>query len=185
MARSYRGAWRVTVVKKAADWDNRVLVRVRGREIVIPGRAGAGQLIDAPAWEIELQHNYGAGWRENVRTVPRAGGRNNNGLTSELLYSKDHDWPGDTVEENIVIRLDQVGNPYEEEQRAPATSARTAERPGIAPAARVSTVSGGGGVPATPAVSRTVPRTAATAPAVPATPATAPASTERGWSARG
>lgn len=119
MARSYRGAWRVTVVKKAADWDNRVLVRVRGREIVIPGRTGAGQLIDAPAWEIELQHNYGAGWRENVRTVPRAGGRNNNGLTSELLYSKDHDWPGDTVEENIVIRLDQVGNPYEEEQRAP------------------------------------------------------------------
>jgi hypothetical protein len=53
-----------------------------------------------------------------------------NGMLSQVLRSKDHDWPNDRLNRNLVVRLDRTAATPE-----PAPLAR----PAIAPAIRVST----------------------------------------------
>ncbi|WP_407916369.1 hypothetical protein [Kitasatospora sp. NE20-6] len=123
----FSGRWRITVLQKAADFEQRAVVRTPQGVTVIPGRAGASHVLDTAEWELSLEHSWGAGWFPNIRVLstPATG---SNGRPARLLRSKDRDWPGDTVEQNFVLRLDQLDHahapaPYPSEARAIRTTA--------------------------------------------------------------
>lgn len=119
------GNWRITVISKAADFDQRAVVRVKQELTVIPGRVGATHTVGAPEWELSLQHNSGEGWRPNVRVLDEPG-THSHGWASRLLRSKDLDWPGDTAEQNFVLRLDRLdGEPVAPPVPAVTHSTRT------------------------------------------------------------
>ncbi|GAB2746286.1 hypothetical protein [Kitasatospora kifunensis] len=109
----YEGSCRITVVGVTASWPQRVVVSIRrGATIEIPGTVGASQVIDAGAashgWDLSVEHQYEGLWRPNVRAIQGKWTDTEHGR-SQLIRSKDHDWPGDTAERNLVIRVDRVG----------------------------------------------------------------------------
>lgn len=91
---SFHGAWRITVVSKSADFDQRVVVRTDYGDRVLPGRPGATLEVDLECWRLSLEHLlWGRSWQPNLRTVPGPV-TEQNGLRSRLLTSNDCQWPG-------------------------------------------------------------------------------------------
>ncbi|GAA4881365.1 hypothetical protein [Kitasatospora terrestris] len=132
----YEGPCRITVVGVDADWPQRIVVEIRrGETVVIPGTVGASELIDDSAcgrgWDLSLEHEYDGAWRPNVRATQ---GRwaDVDGVRSQLVWSKDHDWPNRANRErNVVIRIDRA------EARRPAAERTTRAVPvGTGSAAR-------------------------------------------------
>ncbi|MFF7635109.1 hypothetical protein ACFZB9_18430 [Kitasatospora sp. NPDC008050] len=110
----YEGSCRITVIGVAASWPQRAVVSIRrGATIVIPGIVGAGEVIDGSVashgWDLSVEHQYEGVWRPNVRAIQGKWTDSEHGR-SQLIRSKDHDWPGDTSERNLVIRIDRVGS---------------------------------------------------------------------------
>ncbi|WP_327071175.1 hypothetical protein OG500_36585 [Kitasatospora sp. NBC_01250] len=110
----YEGSCRITVIGVAASWPQRVVVSIRrGATIEIPGTVGASQVIDAGdashGWDLSVEHQYEGLWRPNVRAIQGKWTDTEHGR-SQLIRSKDHDWPGDTGERNLVIRIDRIGS---------------------------------------------------------------------------
>ncbi|MFD9355121.1 hypothetical protein [Streptomyces sp. NPDC060031] len=93
-----------------ADWPQRAVVTVHGSRarLVVPGTVGATQLVDAQSWDLALEHRYDNEWRPNVRAV-MSRWETADGVESQVVRSKDHDWPGRTQERNLVLRIDRIG----------------------------------------------------------------------------
>ncbi|MFJ6793198.1 hypothetical protein [Streptomyces sp. NPDC091268] len=106
----YQGPCRITVIGVDADWPQRTVVTVHGSRtrFVIPGTVGATQVVDAASWDLALEHEYDKEWRPNVRAVTSRW-EVLDGVESQVVRSKDHDWPGRTRERNLVLRIDRVG----------------------------------------------------------------------------
>ncbi|MFI2611259.1 hypothetical protein [Kitasatospora sp. NPDC018619] len=147
----FHGAWRITVVGKNADFDQRAVVRGAYGMRVLPGRVGAAIEVEEESWTLSLEHHlWGRSWQPNLRTTtgPLT---EHGGLRSRLLTSNDCHWPGkphDYV--NFVLRLDQAVAPAV----TPAAAAvRTSSSgwpepggvPGTVPAAVPGTVPGESG----------------------------------------
>ncbi|WP_280723332.1 hypothetical protein [Kitasatospora sp. MAA4] len=100
----------------SASFPQRVVVNIRrGATVILPGTVGASQLIDDTAsrngWDLALEHEYGGAWRPNIRAV-LGKWTETGGVRSQLIHSKDVDWPGrDNRERNLVIRIDRADVP--------------------------------------------------------------------------
>ena len=172
----YRGSCLITVTGVDADWPQRAVVRIRnGADVVLRGAVGEQYQVDAPSWELLLQHQYDGVWRDNVRAVV---GRwtSVGGVEQQVVRSKDRDWAQHSRRElNLVLRLERRGAeqpspsavtapaaPYAVSTQSDAQSAerRTAQRartsssvsPGVSgmPAAAgtpTTSTSGGGSAP--------------------------------------
>lgn len=155
----YEGPCRITVVGVDADWPQRVVVSIRrGATVVVPGTVGASELIDdsgsGHGWDLAVEHQYEGVWRPNVRAV-LGKWTELDGVRSQLIRSKDHDWAGrDNRERNLVIRIDRAGAGGRENRPVDAVSSgyrlrgteQTVSQPASQPAAaarRVGTESAG------------------------------------------
>ncbi|MEU9074144.1 hypothetical protein [Kitasatospora sp. NPDC048538] len=103
------GAWRITVVGKNADFDQRAVVRGPHGARVLPGRVGASLDVDEDSWALTLEHHLWArSWQPNLRTTPGPV-TERDGVRSRLLVSNDCHWPGKPLDYvNFVLRLDQL-----------------------------------------------------------------------------
>ncbi|MFI9366864.1 hypothetical protein ACIG5E_38385 [Kitasatospora sp. NPDC053057] len=106
----FHGAWRITVIGRNADFDQRALVRGPCGTRVLPGRAGAALEVDEESWTLALEHHlWGRSWQPNLRTTPGPL-TERDGVRSQLLTSNDRHWPGKPLDYvNFVLRLDQPG----------------------------------------------------------------------------
>ncbi|MER7848559.1 hypothetical protein ABTZ03_32010 [Kitasatospora sp. NPDC096077] len=106
------GAWRLTVVGKDADFEQRAVVRTPYGVQVLAGVVGESMVVDADTWELRLEHLWpGGGWRPDVEVVPGPvtveGGRR-----TREVRARDCRWPGrpaSDVLHNLVLRLDALG----------------------------------------------------------------------------
>lgn len=126
----FNGSWRITIVSKAADFDQRVVVRGPHGTWTVPGQPGAWLQVDADSWSLSTEHNYpGRGWQPNVRTTSRSDAESN-GARSQILTSTDISYAGkDANYPNLVVRLDRssAGQLTEafKRTRTPSSSRRT------------------------------------------------------------
>jgi hypothetical protein len=103
----YRGSWQLTVIEVDADWQQRIVV-TGAAQLVIPGLRGHVQTISgtgADRWRMRFEHNWGDGWRPNTRVVEEPPERHGGRIT-RLIRSKDRDWPGDRVPNDMVVYLE-------------------------------------------------------------------------------
>ncbi|MET8630918.1 hypothetical protein ABZW30_45790 [Kitasatospora sp. NPDC004669] len=106
------GAWRITVVGKDADFDQRAVVRTPYGTLVLAGVVGECLVVNADTWELRLEHLWpGRGWRPDAEVVPgpvtTVGGRR-----IREVRATDCHWPGHPrsgVPRNLVLRLDALG----------------------------------------------------------------------------
>jgi hypothetical protein len=105
----FHGAWRITVLARDADFEQRAVVRGAYGTRVVPGRPGATLQVDEESWTLSLEHlAWGRAWQPNLRTtcgpVTEHGG-----VRSQVLTSNDHHFAGKPLDyANLVLRLDQV-----------------------------------------------------------------------------
>ncbi|MFJ2577392.1 hypothetical protein [Kitasatospora aureofaciens] len=106
---TFHGAWRITVVVRNSDFDQRAVVRGLYGTWVIPGRPGATLAVDEESWTLSPEYlPWDGRWRPNVRIIPGAV-TEHDGVRSRLLTSSDQDFPGKPLDyANFVLRLDQV-----------------------------------------------------------------------------
>ncbi|WP_329579554.1 hypothetical protein OG500_11930 [Kitasatospora sp. NBC_01250] len=169
----FEGAWRITVLSKNADFEQRAVVRGKYGAKVLPGVAGASIEVDMESWGLALEHLlWGRNWEQNLRTIPGPV-TEQGGVRSQVLTSNDCHWPGKAMDyPNFVVRLDQVV--AEKVERRAASG--VAPVPAATQRVRTSTGSGEGfgavpGVPGIPGV-----------PGVPGVPvAGAGAGPAQGW----
>ncbi|GAB7188827.1 hypothetical protein ATKI12_8942 [Kitasatospora sp. Ki12] len=157
----YHGAWRITVVGRSADFDQRAVVRGPYGSRVLAGRVGAALEIDEESWTLSLEHHlWGRSWQPNLRTTPGPV-TERDGIRSQLLTSNDCHWPGKPLDYvNFVLRLDQALAPAPTQLRA----ARVTGVPVAAPVQAVRTSSSGWPGDAVPAVPAAVPAVPAVVP---------------------
>jgi hypothetical protein len=107
---TFHGPWQISVVTKAALFDQRLVVRTGTGTVIIPGDEGVSRIIDEQKWSLSLEHNHwGRGWRPNVRVTPGPVSAYTSGGRSQELWSTDWDFDGhDPRRRNLVIRLDQI-----------------------------------------------------------------------------
>ncbi|MEV7028090.1 hypothetical protein AB0O00_38970, partial [Kitasatospora sp. NPDC093558] len=134
------GAWRITVVGKDADFDQRAVVRTPYGTLVLVGRVWESLAVDADTWEMRLEHLWpGRGWRPDAEVVPgpvtTTAGRRTRQVRATDCHWPDH--PRPSVPRNLVLRLDALDA---DEPQAPA--ARPAEAIGPASAPPIRTGSG-------------------------------------------
>ncbi|MEE1781762.1 hypothetical protein PUR71_02270 [Streptomyces sp. SP17BM10] len=105
---TFHGAWRITVLTRDADFEQRAVVRGPHGTRVVPGRPGATLEVDEDTWTLALEHlAWGRTWEPNQRTTtgPLT---DHAGLRSRLLTSSDRHFPGKPLDyPNLVLRLDQ------------------------------------------------------------------------------
>ncbi|MFD8781870.1 hypothetical protein [Kitasatospora sp. NPDC059599] len=131
------GSWRITVVGKDADFDQRAVAITPYGTLVLAGRVGESLVVDADTWELRLEHLWpGGGWRPDVQVVPGpvVGTR---GARSREIRARDCHWPGvpgTDLPRNLVLRFDALG------VEAPAARREAAEAfdPASAPLVRTS-----------------------------------------------
>ncbi|MEV7598024.1 hypothetical protein AB0O91_11665 [Kitasatospora sp. NPDC089797] len=133
------GAWRITVVGKDADFDQRVVVRTPYGVQVLAGVAGESLVVDADTWELRPEHLWpGRGWRPDVEVVPGpvtvVGGRRTREVRARDCYWAEH--PRSDAPRNLVLRLAALG------AEAPRRAAAGAEAIGPAATPLVRTSSG-------------------------------------------
>ncbi|SOB78761.1 hypothetical protein [Streptomyces sp. 1331.2] len=133
----FHGAWRITVVGRSADFDQRAVVRSPYGARVLPGREGAVLDVDEESWTLSLEHHlWGRSWQPNLRTTPGPL-TERDGVRSQLLTSNDCHWPGKPLDYvNFVLRLDQAIAPA----TVPGRTARAAGAAGVPIAAPVQAV---------------------------------------------
>jgi hypothetical protein len=103
----YQGPCRITVTGVAADFPQRAVVTLSGgAAVVIPGTVGESRMIDAAGFHLALEHEYGGIWRPNIRALQSKWQYVEDGR-SQVIRSKDVDWPGDRTERNFVLRVDR------------------------------------------------------------------------------
>lgn len=106
----YRGPCRITVTSVEALWPQRVAVRVGDQShtyaAVLPGTPGASCGIDEESWELLLQHWVDGSWRSNIRLIIDEWITDGN-VERQVIHSKDHDWPEDRDERNLVVTLER------------------------------------------------------------------------------
>jgi hypothetical protein len=157
--RVYQGSCLITVTGVEADWPQRVVVRIRnGAEVILRGAVGEQYHVDAPVWELLLQHQYDGVWRENVRAVTSRWTQVGS-AEQQVVRSKDRDWAHDRNERNLVLRLERGGT---EAVRQPVAQAPSA--------ARAVTTQSAAQPAGQPTVQRT--RTSTAAPRIDASPST-------------
>ncbi|MER8041252.1 hypothetical protein [Streptomyces sp. NPDC094032] len=123
----YEGPCRITVIGVDADWPQRAVVTVRGpggARIVVPGTVGAVAYVDAPSWDLALEHEYEGMWRPNVRAVTSRW-TEVGGVPTQTVRSKDADQPRDRRERNLVLRLERTAAPADHHRPAEAEGDRT------------------------------------------------------------
>lgn len=105
---TFHGAWRITVLTRDADFEQRAVVRGPHGTRVIPGRPGATLEVDEDTWTLALEHlAWGRTWEPNVRTTPGPL-TDHAGLRGRLLTSSDRHFPGKPLDyANFVLRLEQ------------------------------------------------------------------------------
>ena len=157
--RVYQGSCLITVTGVDAAWPQRAVVRIRnGAEVVLRGAVGEQYQVDAPSWELLLQHQHDGVWRDNVRAVASSWS-SVDGVEQQVIRSKDRDWAHHSRRElNLVLRLERGGaaQPSRSAVTAPATPRAVTTQSAAEPALRhmaqrartSSTVSPG--IPATP-----------------------------------
>ncbi|MGW2255902.1 hypothetical protein ACWCXH_38030 [Kitasatospora sp. NPDC001660] len=132
------GPWRITVVGKDADFDQRAVVRTPYGTLVLAGLVGESLVVNADTWELSLEHLWpGRGWRPDVQVVPGPV-TTTAGRRSREVRATDCHWPGHPrpgVPRNLVLRLDALGS-------EPEDGRTTAEAIGPAPAPLIRTSSG-------------------------------------------
>ncbi|WP_327066528.1 hypothetical protein [Kitasatospora sp. NBC_01302] len=147
----FEGAWRITVLSKNADFEQRAVVRGKYGAKVLPGVAGASIEVDMESWGLALEHLlWGRNWEQNLRTIPGPV-TEQGGVRSQVLTSNDCHWPGKAMDyPNFVVRLDQVVAEKVERRAAPGVAPVTAATQHV----RTSTGSGAGfgAVPGVPGV---------------------------------
>ncbi|MEU9042985.1 MULTISPECIES: hypothetical protein [unclassified Kitasatospora] len=165
----YHGAWRITVIGRSADFDQRAVVRGPYGSRVLAGRVGAALEVDEESWTLSLEHHlWGRSWQPNLRTTPGPV-TERDGVRSQLLTSNDCHWPGKALDYvNFVLRLDQVFATTP----APVRAVRLTEVPIDAPLQAVRTSSSDWSEPGPTAAP-------ATRPGETAAPATRPGETAR------
>ncbi|MFJ8475111.1 hypothetical protein [Kitasatospora sp. NPDC094011] len=148
------GAWRLTVVGKDADFEQRAVVRTPYGVLVLAGVVGESLVVDADTWELRLEHLWpGGGWRPDVDVVPGPvtveGGRR-----TREIRARDCRWPGrpaSDVLHNLVLRLDALGVAAPERSALGSSVGAEAIGPASTPSVRTS---GGPGTVTAPAVTR-------------------------------
>ncbi|MER8184871.1 hypothetical protein [Kitasatospora sp. NPDC094015] len=138
----FDGPWRITVVGKDADFEQRAVVRTPYGSQVVAGRVGEFLDVREDSWELVLEHLYpGLGWRPDVKVVPGPLS-SHGGRRSRVVHAKDVRWPQhphDTSVRNFVVRLEALGTeaPRRAPQDAPVTAAapttRTSSDPDLGP----------------------------------------------------
>ncbi|MQY21098.1 hypothetical protein [Nocardia macrotermitis] len=107
----YQGPCRITVTSVEALWPQRVAVRVGHQThtfaAVLPGTPGASCSIDEDNWELLLQHWIDGQWRTNIRLIIEDWITEGN-VQRQVIHSKDHDWPQDRAERNLVVTLERT-----------------------------------------------------------------------------
>ncbi|MEV7774576.1 hypothetical protein [Kitasatospora sp. NPDC086791] len=128
----FHGAWRITVIGRSADFDQRAVVRGAYGLRMLAGRVGATLEVDEESWTLSLEHHlWGRSWQPNLRTTPGPV-TERDGVRSQLLTSNDCHWPGKPLDYvNFVLRLDQALAPA----AVPAATSVRAAGPGAAPIA--------------------------------------------------
>ncbi|WP_216899998.1 hypothetical protein [Nocardia alni] len=104
----YHGPCRITVVSVEALWPQRVAVRV-GRHTyiaILPGEPGASCQVDEDQWELVPQHWNDGQWSANIRNLT-SDWVTQGDVEQQVIHSKDHDWPSDRAERNLVIALER------------------------------------------------------------------------------
>lgn len=67
------GAWRITVVGKDADFDQRAVVRTPYGTLVLAGVVGESLVVNADTWQLCLEYLWpGRGWRPDAEVTPGA-----------------------------------------------------------------------------------------------------------------
>lgn len=104
----YHGPCRVIVTSVEALWPQRVAVRISDHiyAAVVPGTPGATCQIDEDRWELLLQHWVDGRWRTNLRALVGEWIVHGD-VERQVIRSKDHDWPGDRDERNLVVTLER------------------------------------------------------------------------------
>ncbi|MFJ9457861.1 hypothetical protein ACIRST_22605 [Kitasatospora sp. NPDC101447] len=130
----YHGAWRITVIGRNADFDQRAVVRGPHGSRVLAGRVGAALQVDGESWTLSLEHHsWERGWRPNLRTTPGPV-TERDGVRSQLLISNDCHWPGKPLDYvNFVLRLDQPLGPAAGSAAGSASGSVPGPVPGLGP----------------------------------------------------
>jgi hypothetical protein len=109
----YNGRWRITVIGKQSDWDQRVVIAgAASGSGVIAGVVGASGEVEGDNWTLTIEHDDGSGWQENEGLLPdpmlEIGAE-----MSQTIRSKDHYTAGDAEPNDLVIRVDKIGPMFE------------------------------------------------------------------------
>jgi hypothetical protein len=122
---TYQGKWRISVIGKDSDWDQRVVVTgASSGSGVIGGVVGATRTVDGKEWNLTIEHNDGTGWSANEGVLPdpmQEIGAN----MRQVVRSKDHYFPGDADPNDLVIQVDKVGPMFEITARPYAVDAQS------------------------------------------------------------
>ncbi|MFD8081548.1 hypothetical protein ACFV4F_07605 [Kitasatospora sp. NPDC059722] len=115
------GAWRITVVGKDADFDQRAVVRTPYGTLVLAGVVGESLVVNADTWQLCPEHLWpGRGWCPDVEVTPgpvtTAGGRRSREVRATDCYWPGH--PRPAVPRNLVLRLDALGTEVQDELAA-------------------------------------------------------------------
>ncbi len=104
----YHGPCRITVVSVEALWPQRVVVRVGQHTYVaiLPGEPGASCQVYEDQWELVPQHWTDGQWSANIRNLT-SDWITQGEVEQQVIHSKDHDWPSDRAERNLVIAVER------------------------------------------------------------------------------
>nr|MDP9121128.1 hypothetical protein [Acidobacteriota bacterium] len=121
----YKGRWRVRVIGKNSAWDQRVVITgAASGGGVIAGIVGTAQDVDGGGWSLNIEHNDGSGWKPNEGVLPdplqEIGAE-----MRQVIRSKDHYTPTDTVPDDLVVQVDKMGPMFEIPVRPYAVDAPT------------------------------------------------------------
>ena len=105
---TYHGPCRIFVTSVEALFPQRVVVRISDHihAAVLPGTPGAACQVDEDRWELVLQHWVDGQWWANVRNLVSEWVVQGN-IEQQVIHSKDHDWPNDHAERNLVVTLER------------------------------------------------------------------------------
>jgi hypothetical protein len=110
---TYRGRWLIAVIGKNSAWDQRVAITGASNGVtLIAGVVGTPAVVEGTTWNLTIQHNDGSGWKENEGVLPDPLQENGAQLT-QVVRSKDHYTPTDTVPDDLVIEAAKIGPMFE------------------------------------------------------------------------
>lgn len=111
---TYRGRWRVSVIGKDSEWDQRVIVAgASAGNGTAAGVVGNSWIVDGAPWTLSVEHNDGThGWQPNAAVLADPLIENGARL-SQVIRSKDAFSGTDTDPNDLVLRVDKIGPMFE------------------------------------------------------------------------